>query len=471
MMSASSTAQRRANFTSAAMAGKIESPGSPGGIIKTVYASSAWICAYLALVLFPFALLLIGERPHAGGFWWDFALALGYSGFSMMAVLFWLTARFKHASAPFGIDILYYFHRYLAVAAFVVLLLHVGVFWLRNRPALGVLDPREAPWHMTAGRVALLGFATLLTTSLLRKRLHLAYERWRRAHVVLAVLAMGAAVGHIEGAGTYLADPTRRWLWTLLAGSWLVLTLHVRLLRPSRLRRRPYRVTELIKQPGRSWTLKLSAESGRRLDYRAGQFAWLALRASPFALAEHPFSFSSCPADGDMLEFTIKELGDFTSTIGSVQPGEIAYVDGPYGGFELDRYADAPGFIFAAGGAGIAPVISVLRDLAARGERRPLWLFYGNRRWDRVVFREELEALCRRLDLRVVHVLGEPPPDWSGEAGYVDGAVLARHLPADCRLQHAFVCGPVPMIRMVEEGLQRLHMPSSHVHSELFDLV
>lgn len=128
--------------------------------------------------------------------------------------------------------------------------------------------------------------------------------------------------------------------------------------------------------------------------YSPGQFAWLSLRASPFALQEHPFSISSSPTGAGPLQFTIKELGDFTSTIGAIKVGEVAYVDGPYGNFSIDAHPVASGYVFVAGGVGIAPIISMLRALADRGEQRPLWLFYGNRRWEGVVFRAELDALC-----------------------------------------------------------------------------
>ena len=58
-----------------------------------------------------------------------------------------------------------------------------------------------------------------------------------------------------------------------------------------------------------------------------------------------------------------------------------------------------------AGGVGIVPVMSMLRTLADRGDRRSLLLLYGNGRWERMLFREELDALAQRLNLRAVHVL------------------------------------------------------------------
>ena len=62
------------------------------------------------------------------------------------------------------------------------------------------------------------------------------------------------------------------------------------------------------------------------------------LGRSPYTLQEHPFSFSSSAERSDRLEFGIKELGDFTSTIGDTALGTPAYLDGPHGCLSIDRY-------------------------------------------------------------------------------------------------------------------------------------
>jgi predicted ferric reductase len=214
----------------------------------------------------------------------------------------------------------------------------------------------------------------------------------------------------------------------------------------------------------------IEPEDGQGFDYRAGQFVWLSLRATPFRMREHPFSIASSPSRPGRLEFTIKELGDFTRTIGSIQPGERAYVDGPYGNFGVDGHEDAPGLVFIAGGVGIAPVLSLLRWLADQGEQRPLWLFYGNRDFDRIVFREDLESLQQALSLKLVHVLGDPPEGWTGERGFITAEVLNRHLPGQRDRLHYFVCGPEPMIRLSERSLDSLGVPLARLHSEIFDL-
>lgn len=193
-------------------------------------------------------------------------------------------------------------------------------------------------------------------------------------------------------------------------------------------------------------------------------------RHPPFALREHPFSFSSSAEQPERLEFTIKELGDFTRRIRQVKPGQRVCVDGPYGAFCSDRH-QGPRPVFIAAGIGIAPIMAMLRTLADRRDSRALLLIYAYHTWERLTFREELETLRERLNLRVVTVLWEAPDGWTGETGMLTEGLLGRHLPAERQRLQCFICGPVPMIELTERALHQLGVPISHTHSELFDLV
>lgn len=439
--------------------------------MKTISSVILWVSVYLVLVLAPLLILMFGEVPPGSGFWWDFSMALGFSGMATMGVLFLLTARFRRASAPFGIDIIYYFHRYLALTAFGLIFLHYLIIRINNVEALGALSLLQAPWHMTAARASLMLFALIIITSLWRKPLRIHYDEWRMLHIGLAVTAFLLALGHIEGVGYYIDAPTKRWLWSGYTLFWLLLIVYVRLLKPWRMHNRPYRVAEVRQERGNSWTLALEPEGHEGMNFKPGQFAWLTLRESVWHIMEHPFSFSSSAAHQERLEFTIKELGDFTHSIKETQVGEIAYLDGPYGVFSVDQHPDAPGFVFIAGGVGAAPIVSMLHTLADRHERRPLWFIYGNNLWDDVIFREKLETLKESLDLRLVHVLKEPPADWKGESGFITPRLLQKVLPGDAPKYEYFLCGPKPMSDAVQQGLHALRVPMGQIHFELFEMV
>ena len=164
----------------------------------------------------------------------------------------------------------------------------------------------------------------------------------------------------------------------------------------------------------------------------------------------------------------IKELGDFTATVGRIRPGTRAYVDGPHGNLVVAGRTE-PGIALIAGGVGIAPLLGILRQLRLEGDPRPTMLVYGNRREEQIVSRDETEALAQAHGTRLVHVLSEPPPGWDGPVGQVD-AKLTRLLFAAPEMQSWLyvMCGPPPMMVAVEDALLDLGVSAGHILSERF---
>ncbi|MGE3942670.1 MAG: ferric reductase-like transmembrane domain-containing protein [Alphaproteobacteria bacterium] len=435
--------------------------------------AAVWVGLYLALVLVPLLILIAGPMPPGREFLWDFSMGLGFAAMAMLGVQFALTARFKRMSAPFGIDIIYLFHRYLALIAVGLALAHFAILWLFYEEALGDLDPRTARWELTAARVALVMFVLAVITSEFRTWLRINYDWWRIAHIVFATIGFAAAIAHIVGVGYYTEAPGKRMLWLVATGTWLLVLVWVRIARPAMLQARPYRVAEVRSEAGNTWTLALepAGHSGLR-RFMPGQFAWLTLHRSPFFVSEHPFSIVSAPEVLPRIEFGIKELGDFTGGIGRLRPGEIAYLDGPYGVFSIDRHRTAPGLVGIVGGIGITPLISMLRSLAARRDPRPVWLFYANKTLQEAAYRDELDRLGEQLNLTLVDILEQAPEDWAGETGFVREEVLDRHLPRTQRIAlHYFLCGPPPMTKAAEEALHAFGVPAHRIHTEVFALV
>lgn len=368
--------------------------------------AALWIAIYLALVLAPLAILIVGRMPPGKAFLWDFSIALGFAGIAMIAVQFLLTSRYRRASAPFGLDIIYLFHRYLALIAVTLVLAHFLILWFFYQDALGELDPRKVRFELTLGRAALVLFLLAILTSEFRKLLRIEYGLWRYAHVVFATLGFAAAVGHIVGVGYYTEAPGKRTLWLAVTLIFLLSVVWMRVVKPLNQLRKPYRVVEVRPELSKTWTLVLEPDGHEGLKrFQPGQFAWLMLRNSTFSLREHPFTIASSPETLPRIEFGIKELGDFTGAIGTVRPGEPVYLDAPHGMFSIDRDPYAPGFVGIVGGIGITPLMSMMRSMAGRGDKRPIFLFYANKAWDGIVYREEIDRLQHRLELALIHVL------------------------------------------------------------------
>lgn len=167
---------------------------------------------------------------------------------------------------------------------------------------------------------------------------------------------------------------------------------------------------------------------------------------------------------------TIKALGHFSFNVGSIAPGTSAHLDWPHGVFTPDRN-EGPGFVLIAGGVGITPMVSILRTMADRCDKRPYLLFHTSRSLDDITFDQELERLESRLNLTNVNILTNPPGGWTGEEGFLDCDMIVRHLPDRYKRLQYFICGPGPMLDTVEGSLTALGVPAQNLHTERFVFV
>jgi predicted ferric reductase len=429
-----------------------------------------WLGLYLVAVCLPLIVLLIGPVPEGREFLRELSAGFGFAGASMLCVQFALTARFKRVQAPFGIDLVYHFHREITYVALALVLLHPILLIALETSNATLFNVASAPWRARFAVASALALIVVVVSSVWRKTFRLPYEHWRRLHAILASIVVAAAIVHIELVGHYVNTPVKRVIWILYPLFWIALLVWTQVIKPLLIRRRPYVTQSIVSEGDQTWTVRLRPSGHSGLKFRPGQFAWLSLDRRPFGHREHPFSFSSSVSELPEVSFTIRERGDFTAGIGGLEPGTNMYLDGPYGHFTYTRHP-AFGYVFIAGGIGITPVMSMLRTLAADEDTRPLCLIYVARDLGRVVFREELETLSRQLDLSVHLVLRYSHADWQGERGRLDPAVLHRLLPMDKTGYHFFVCGPDAMMDMVEDELLKNDVGFHRVHSERFNLV
>lgn len=434
------------------------------------YQAWFWLAGYLALILMPLMILLATPTPAKAGFWWDTGIGLGFAALIMLVMQFFITSRLKKPAAPFGMDVIYYFHRCLAYTLLLIVLGHPLLLVLGNPAILTEFGLQSLSWAIVSGTASLLLILLIMVSSVWRKQLGIAYDNWRLLHLLMSIGAVVLAFAHMWEISYYSTAPLIKWLWIVIAGCLTILILLVRLLRPWWLMTKPWKVTSVTREQGDCWTLTLTPDGHPGLQFKPGQFAWINLRRSPFAMHEHPFSIASAPASDGSLQFTIKELGDFTSTIGKIPTGTTAYVDAPYGIFSTDLHPGAPGFVFIGGGIGIAPIFSMLQTLAQRQDKRPHVLFAAHSHWDRIPRREELVSIATQLNLKTVPVLEESSADWQGERGYITVDMLLRHLPERFRDYEFFLCGPAVMLKSVKAQLIQLGVPRSQIHSELFDM-
>jgi predicted ferric reductase len=347
-------------------------------------------------------------------------------------------------------------------------LLHPILLFLDGVP-LRLLNILQGSWRTRAGVIAVLAVIILIITSVWRKPVKLRYDIWRYVHNLMTYIAVGLGLYHIFLVNHFLSLVHQKVIWLTLTGIWVLIILIVKIIKPLIISLKPYEVTSIKQERGSCWSLDFKPVGHEGFKFSAGQFAWIS-RKSPFLYYENPFSFST---DSDVNDgsfgFTIKELGDFTNTIKGFKPGDKVYIDGPYGTFSMDNFK-CKEVVFIAGGIGSAPVMSMLRTMSSRGDKTPLIFFYGSPSWDEIIYREELEELSLKLDLKLIHVLEKPYEGWRGETGYISLNLLKEYLPGDYQEWIYFMCGPLPMLNAMEKYLAELQVPHKNIHSEKYDM-
>jgi len=427
---------------------------------------------YLALALVPLGMTwYLGYPPRP--FWDELSSAIALTGFAILLVEFVLSGRFRVISGRLGIDATMRFHQLAARPLTLLLLVHPFLYTMPFKPSLPWDATRQLTldvegWSLVSGLAAWVLLAVVVGAAMFRDQLPYRYEAWRVSHGIGAALIALFGAHHAMESGRYSDHPMFIGFWLAMVGLALSTLAMVYVGRPLLQLRHPYRVTSNRPIALKTRELVLEPARGRALDFDAGQFAWLTLDRSPFSIREHPFSICSAPCDTDRLVFVIKQAGDFTNRIGEVAIGAPAYLDGPHGGLVLTG-RDSRGFVFIAGGVGVAPILSILRQLFVTNDPRPMKLFYGNRIREQMIYADELRVMSGVLDLESVHVLSEPPSGWTGEVGQIDSALIQRHCRRGEQSDWLYViCGPTAMINSVEDALTEIGVPAGQIVSEKF---
>jgi predicted ferric reductase len=443
-------------------------------VSEHVYGPAArlgWFLLYVAVLLVPLLLTwtVIGSPGTRTGE--AIVLSAGLVGFSALMVAVALPARLPRLIATFGIETVLGIHRLIALIAVGLVLVHFAAVLFVDPRGAAIVDLWHTTWAARAAVASTTALVLLVVLAVRRPRRLPRYEGWRLVHNALVAIVLTTAWLHVWWL-RHLVSHTLIAVWFVLSGLLLVgLAARRWILLPLRARSRAYVVEEVRPVPGDGVTLTIRADGHSGVRFDAGQFAWLKIGSTPFVFEEHPFSFASTAEHPERMEFTIKALGDFTELLSALRPGRRVFLDGPYGGFTIEGHEDAPGFVLIAAGVGITPLLSMLRTLADRGDRRRHRLIVAARTEGQLMLRPEIEQVRERLNLKVVEVLSGPDAGWAGETGRISKELLTRYLPRRPHRLHYFICGPEPMVSAVSAELFELGVPLRRIHTERFGAV
>ena len=328
--------------------------------------------------------------------------------------------------------------------------------------------------NMLTGVAAWLAMSVWILMAVFKQRLHLRYETWRLLHVLGFVVIATLATLHITSVGSHgQYEQQFNMIWWGLSAASITLLVYNYLIKPRIIQSQPFEVSEIKKISDCDWALTIQSTSQSKVSFDAGQFVWINTSKTPFNLEQHPFSIASGKVETGVLSFIIRELGDYTNNLNSLRPGQTVYVDGPYGSMSVDQSTSSSGITLIAGGAGIAPMLGLVRELAKRNETRPVRLIYSNRDLDRMVALAELReftATMKNFSLQLV--CSQLPENSQAHAFDIkQGVIGASTIRAaiDPGMQgdwSVYLCGPEGMIAANVQQLKSIGVKPNQIHFE-----
>lgn len=235
---------------------------------------------------------------------------------------------------------------------------------------------------------------------------------------------------------------------------------------------RPFRVVANTPLALDTFGLTLAPDDGKPVfAFKPGQWVGVKLPDDPVPNRRGvPFSIASAPVEsGHAIELAIKVYGAFSRMMQTLKAGDRLTAQGPLGVFTLKP--EGKRIVFFAGGIGVTPLRSMIREALLTNDAREIVLFYSNRTPDSIAYEDELRELAKaHANFKVVFLLtGEAGEGWDGETGRLDAAKFDRHVP-DVSETEFYMCGPRPFMDAVASLLAEKGIDvRAKLHRELFN--
>lgn len=238
--------------------------------------------------------------------------------------------------------------------------------------------------------------------------------------------------------------------------------------------RKWYTVTLLRSRRVASNIVSLTFSAPEWPGHLAGQHCDVRLTASDGGQAKRDYSIASPPEEKGKIELGVELLpdGEVSPYLFSLKEGEQIEVAGPGGRhFVWEPSMEGP-LVLIGGGAGIVPLMSMLRQYCRQENRgRGVILIESARTFDRLPYQEELEQIKKsRPDITIeTTITGEAPADWVGQRGRLNEEVLKESLAGlRHRRPNTYVCGPTAFVEHVSNILVGLGFPPEVIRTERF---
>ena len=381
---------------------------------------------------------------------------IGSNNIVLMAYSLFLSTRPKWAEKFFGgLDKMYITHRHTGTAALLLIFVHILTVpisttgWLLGN-YLGVIA--------FSGIVSIVLITLSPRIPFLSRIAGSDYDDWKKLKRWIGIFFI---LGFFHSLTVDALDARTAITWTMMffiIGT--VSYLYTEVLGGIFKKFLPYKV-EAVKHPNNSSTeVTLRAKKEPIRKQRAGQFLFVRFPGDKALNESHPFTISSAPAE-DVLRLTIKASGNFTRDLfARLKEGADAVIEGAYGMF--DYKTGGPKQIWLAGGIGLTPFLSFIRDING-SLAHDVDFYYTVRHPEEALFLDEIKAADEKNPRLKTHIR------FSAKEGSLTIDHILQNATGDIKDYHVYMCGPLPMIQAYEKKFQELGLPKQQIHFEEFN--
>jgi len=235
-------------------------------------------------------------------------------------------------------------------------------------------------------------------------------------------------------------------------------------------RRLNLQVSEIINETSSAKTLRLVSPERVLPPFLAGQYIALFLEIAGIRTSR-PYSISSPPNQAGYYDLTVRRVEDGLVSrflLDEVKRGDLLQSSGPEGQFYYNPLFHDRTMVCLAGGSGITPFMSMVREVVECGLDREIYLFYGNRNLKEAIFHHLLLDLSERFtNVHYTPVIEAPPEGYHGSVGLIGGDLIKNTLD-ELEGKTFYLCGPQAMYDFCIPELERLGIPGRKIRKEVY---
>jgi len=252
-----------------------------------------------------------------------------------------------------------------------------------------------------------------------------------------------------------------------VAASVIAAEEYIRQLHPERLE---LCVADIIEETSSTKTLRLVSKDNYLPPFLAGQYIALFLEVGGIRTSR-PYSISSQPNQVGYYDITIRRVENGLVSnylLDEVNRGDSLISSGPAGNFYFNPLIHKKTTVCIAGGSGITPFMSMVREIIECGLDRTGYLFYGSRTTDDVIFGDEITRLSQRFEnIHFIPVIEKPAEGYEGACGFITRQVL-REVLENTEDKSFFICGPQGLYDFCLPHVEDLGVPRRKIKQEMY---